>query len=33
MKEIIFLIMSVVLWIIVARVFMFFGKKIFKDED
>lgn len=33
MKEIIFLIMSVVLWIIVARVFMFFGKMIFKDED
>lgn len=31
MKEILFIIASYVLWIVLARVFMFFGKYIFKD--
>lgn len=26
-------IISIVLWLFVARVFLYFGKKIFKDED
>ncbi len=32
MREILFIIASAVLWIVIARVFMFFGKYIFKDE-
>ena len=31
MKEIMFIVMSAVLWILVAMVFNYFGKKIFKD--
>ena len=30
-KELIFIVMSAVLWILVAMVFHYFGKKIFKD--
>ena len=26
-------VISVVLWLVVARVFLYFGKKIFKDQD
>ena len=32
-KELIFIVMSAVLWILVAMVFNYFGKKIFKDND
>lgn len=31
MKEILFIVASYVLWIVLARVFMFFGKYIFKE--
>ena len=31
MKEILFIVASYVLWIVLARIFMFFGKYIFKD--
>jgi hypothetical protein len=31
MKELMFIVMSAVLWILVAMVFNYFGKKIFKD--
>ena len=26
-------VISVVLWLVVAKVFLYFGKKIFKDQD
>jgi hypothetical protein len=26
-------VISIVLWLLVARVFLYFGKKIFKDEE
>ena len=26
-------VISIVLWLVVARVFLYFGKKIFKDYD
>lgn len=31
MKELMFIVLSAVLWILVAMVFNYFGKKIFKD--
>ena len=31
MREILFIIASYVLWIVLARIFMFFGKYIFKE--
>ncbi len=31
MKEMMFIVMTYVLWILVAMVFRYFGKKIFKD--
>lgn len=31
MKELMFIVMSAVLWILIAMVFRYFGKKIFKD--
>ena len=31
MREILFIVASYVLWIVLARIFMFFGKYIFKD--